>query len=231
MRRMKRLIFAALLMLAIGVGLFVWSEREARLRAERELGLEASRTVAESFEKAAEVKVGTLRGRVVARGEDEGLLGVVRSEQITAMPFSVDYTVDLKKVGPEAYRWDSSRKVLVIEVPDVEVGQPNVDETEASSKQTGIFISRRAALELSRQTSRRASLRSGEAARKPEHLNHARQNARAVIAQLAQAPLAAAGMGSVRVEVSFPWERRAAPDGAGERMDRSRPMEDVVREP
>jgi hypothetical protein len=137
-----------------------------------------------------------------------GLLGVVRSEQITAMPFSVDYTVDLKKVGPEAYRWDAARKVLTVEVPDVEIGQPNVDEREARSKQTGIFISRRAALELSRETSRRATLRSGEAARQPEHLDQARQNARTVITQLAQAPLAAAGMGTVRVEVSFPWERK-----------------------
>ena len=224
---MKRLLILGVLVLLAGAGLLIWSQREARLDAERQLGLDASRVVAESFSKAAEVKVGTLRGRVLARGEDQGLLGVVRSEQVTAMPFSVDYTVDLEALGPGAYRWDAERKLLTVSIPDVEVGQPNIDETRASSQQKGVFISRRAARELATQTSRRADLQSREAARKPEHLSRARENARAVIARLAQGPLAAAGMADVRVEVSFPWESAGQP---GEQIDRSRRMQDVVDE-
>jgi DNA processing protein len=60
---MKRLVLLALLILAAVVAFFAWSQREARLRAERELGLAASRTVAESFSKGAAIKVGTLRGQ------------------------------------------------------------------------------------------------------------------------------------------------------------------------
>ena len=66
-------------------------------------------------------------------------------------------------------------------------------------------------------------------ARRPEHLNKARENARAVLTRMASGPLAAAGIDDVRVAVSFPWEPKSA-TGNGEQMDRSRRIEDVLQE-
>jgi len=221
----------AILVLAVValLGLFAWSQYRARMEAERTLGLEASRVVAEHFSKAAAVKVGTLSGRTVAKGTNEGFLGLVKSEQTTTIPFTVDYFVDVTRIDKGSYRWNPERKTLTVDIPDVTVAKPNIDETSARSRQSGLYISRQASLDLARQTSERAAARSREAAQKAENMQKARENAKAVVARMAQGPLAAAGLGEVRVEVSFPWERkdRSVPM---ERWDQSRRMEDVLEE-
>ena len=210
------------------LALFAWWQRAERIEAERRLGLDASRVVSESFSNAAEVKVGTLNGRIVARGEDRGFLGVIPSEQTTALPFSVDYFVDLDRIGQADYAWDQESKTLTVAIPDVTVGKPNIDETAATSRQKGIYISRRASKELAQQTSRYASARSTQAARDPKRLEQARSNARQVVARMAQAPLQAAGLGEVQVAVKFPWETGDA--SAKERWDQSRRPEEVLKE-
>ncbi|MFN3389094.1 MAG: DUF4230 domain-containing protein [Allosphingosinicella sp.] len=220
-----------LILLAVAlaaIALFAWWQRSERLEAERRLGLDASRVVSESFSNAAEVKVGTLSGRIVAKGEDRGFLGLVPSEQTTQLPFSVDYFVDLDSIGQGDYRWDEATKTLSVAIPDVTVGRPNIDETAAQSRQKGIYISRSASQELARQTSRFANARAMRAAREPERLEQARANARTVVARMAQAPLQAAGLGEVQVAVRFPWETGDA--GAAERWDQSRRPEEVLEE-
>jgi hypothetical protein len=224
-RRHLLILVAALLAAA---ALFAWWQHQQRLEAERRLGLDASRVVSESFSNAAQVKVGTLNGKVVARGQDRGFMGVVPSEQTTAVPFSVDYFVDLDAIGASDYRWDGERRTLTVAVPDVIVGKPNVDETAATSRQKGVYISRRASQELARQTSQFASARSLQAARDPKRLEQARANARQVVARMAQGPLAAAGLGEVNVVVKFPWETGS--QAAGERWDQSRRPEEVLGE-
>lgn len=225
MRKTPLIILAVVL---AAIALFAWWQRAERIEAERRLGLDASRVVSESFSNAAEVKVGTLSGRIVARGEDRGFLGVIPSEQTTALPFSVDYFVDLDSIGQADYRWDEETKTLTVAIPDVTVGKPNIDETAATSRQKGIYISRRASEELARQTSRYANARSMKAAREPKRLDQARANARAVVGRMAQAPLQAAGLGEVNVAVKFPWETGNA--AASERWDQSRRPEEVLKE-
>jgi hypothetical protein len=226
---LKRTQLLILLALVAAVLLFAWWQHAQRQEAERRLGLDASRIVSESFSNAAELKVGTLNGKVVARGEDRGFLGVVPSEQTTAIPFSVDYFVDLNGIGREDYRWDQATRTLSVSIPDVTVARPNIDETAAASRQKGIYISRRAAQELARQTSSFAAARTEQAARAPKRLDQARANARQVVAKMAQGPLQAAGLGEVKVVVKFPWEAgdKAA---AGERWDQSRRPEEVLEE-
>ncbi|HZG07840.1 MAG TPA: DUF4230 domain-containing protein [Allosphingosinicella sp.] len=220
------------LLVAVVLGvlaLFAWWQRSERMEAERRLGLDASRVVAESFSNAAQVKVGTLSGRIVSRGEDRGFLGVVPSEQTSALPFSVDYFIDLNRIGQGDYRWDEATKTLNVAIPDVTVSKPNIDETAASSRQKGVYISRRAAQELAQQTSRHASARSMQAAREPQRLDQARANARTVVSRMAQPPLQAAGLGEVKVVVKFPWET-GDKSTAGERWDQSRRPEEVLEE-
>ena len=229
-RRMKKSLVIAVLAAVALLGLFAWSQYRARMEAERTLGLEASRVVAEHFSKAAAVKVGTLSGKTVAKGTDEGFLGLVKTEQTTTIPFTVDYFVDVTRVDQSSYRWNPETKTLTVDIPDVTVAKPNIDETAARSQQSGLYISRRASLDLARQTSQRAAARSKEAAQKPENMQKARDNAKTVVARMAQGPLAAAGLGEVRVEVSFPWEPKSASAVPAERWDQSRRMEDVLEE-
>jgi hypothetical protein len=229
-RRMRKGLIV-LLAAAVGLlGLFAWSQHSARMEAERTLGLDASRVVAAHFSKAAALKVGTLSGKTVAKGTDERFMGLIKSEQTTTIPFTVDYFVDVSRIDQRSYRWDPETKTLSVEIPDVTVAEPNIDETAAKSHQSGLYISRRASLELARQTSQRAAARSREAAQKPENLKRARENARSVVARMAKGPLGAAGMGDIRVAVSFPWEARAGRDAPAERWDQSRRMEDVLEE-
>ncbi len=146
------------------------------------------------------------------------------------VPYSVDYFVDASKLGPRSYRWEPETKTLTIDIPDVTLGEPNIDEARGVSKQRGWFISRRAALELARQVAQRATLQSRTEAKKPEHLNPARENARNVMANIAAGPLKAAGVDDVRVAVSFPWEPKDYSQRVSEQWDVSRRVEDVLDE-
>jgi hypothetical protein len=227
--RVKRKVLVALAAIVAALAVYAWSQYSARMEAERTLGLNAARVLSEHFSKAAALKVATLSGRVVAQGEDKGFLGLVPTEQRTATPFTVDYFVDLSRLGPSAYRWDPETRTMTIDIPDVTVGKPNIDEARARSEQEGLFISRRAALALAREASARATAASRTAAAKPEHLDRARANARTVVANLAAAPLAAAGLEDVRVAVSFPWEPKAGSADPAQ-MDRSRRIEEVLND-
>jgi hypothetical protein len=227
---MKRIGLAALLVLVAALVIFAWSQRSARVEAERDLGFEASRVLAEKFSSAGDLRVATLSGRVVARGEDRGFMGMLPSEQRSTTPFSVDYFVDLSGLSSRNYRWDPATRTMTIDIPDVTVAPPNVDEARSVSQQKGIFISRRAALENAKEASARATAASKRAAEHPKHLEKARENARTAVTNLAAAPLAAAGLGDVRVAVSFPHEPKQPSAQPVERWDQSRHPKEVLDE-
>ncbi|HEY0028738.1 MAG TPA: DUF4230 domain-containing protein [Allosphingosinicella sp.] len=226
---MKKSNLVLLLMVIGALGYFAWTQYAARREAENKLGLDASRIVSAHFTNRAQLKVGELAGEVTVRGTDKGFLGVLSSETVAVLPFSVNYFMDVSRLGTGSYRWDGKTRTVTIDVPDVMPAKPNIDETAARVQQKGVFISRRASVDLARQVSQRAEARSMQEARRPEHLNKARENARAVLTRMASGPLAAAGIDDVRVAVSFPWEPKSA-TGNGEQMDRSRRIEDVLEE-
>lgn len=228
--RVRNSLIILMLVAVALLGLFAWNQYSARIEAEERLGLDASRVVAERFSNAAALKVGTLTGKTVARAQDEGFMGLIKSEQTTSIPFTVDYFVDVSRLGEQSYRWDPESKTLTVDIPDVTVSQPNIDETAARSAQRGLYISRRASMDLARKTSQRAAARSKQAAQKPENLDKARANARAVVTRMAQGPLAAAGLGDVQVAVRFPWEPRPGAEQPNERWDQSRRPEEVLKE-
>lgn len=228
--RMKKAVIVLVCAVVALLGLFAWSQYSARKEAERTLGLNASRVVSEHFSKAAAVKVGTLSGKTVARAENEGFMGMIKSQQTTTIPFTVDYFVDVSRLGERSYRWDPETKTLTVDIPDVTIAAPNIDETAARSAQSGLYISRSASLDLAKQTSQRAAARSKQAAQKPENMEKARANARAVVERLAEGPLAAAGLEEVQVAVRFPWEPRSGSSEPTEYLDESRRMEDVLKE-
>jgi len=224
---MRKIGLAVLIAAILALLYLAWSQHSARLEAERELGLDAARMVNARFGKAAEVKVGTLSGKVTARARHDGL--IFDSEQTTTIPASVDYFIDLARIDKSSYRWDEGAKTLTIDIPDVTPGKPNMDEAAATASQKGVFISRKAALALARQGSARAAARASATAREPKNLNQARASARELIARLAREPLAATGMTDVKVAVSFPWEPKSG-EALDERWDESRPIEEVLAE-
>jgi len=227
---MKRIAIAAILAIIAALAIYALTQRSARVEAERDLGFEASRVLAERFSAAGDLRVATLKGRVLARGEDKGFLGVLPAEQRMTTPFSVDYFVDLSQLNARSYRWDRETRTMTIDIPDVTVAEPNVDESRASTQQKGLFISRRAAAEMAKEASTRAAAASKQAAQNPKHLEKARASARTAVANLAAAPLAAAGLRDVRVAVSFPWEPKAPSEYPAERWDQSRDPKAVLDE-
>jgi hypothetical protein len=94
-----------------------------------------------------------------------------------------------------------------VTIPDVVPAKPNIDETQRRTLATaGVFVTREAYDNLNRRAAVLATRTANAEAKKPEHLNAARANARKAVAQLLEAPLSVAGLGDVQVEVAFPFD-------------------------
>ena len=220
-----KLAVAALVVLAVGAAIW-WANVRAD-RAERQLGLDAARTLSETFTKARDLRVATLSGEVIARGSDPGFANLLPTSMTVRYPYSVDYFVDLRRVDGSAYRWDAATKTMTVQLPDVVPARPNVDAGGAERiGTTGIFMSRDAAQRLNGQVAARAALRAADSASKREHLDRARASARDAMQDLVETPLRAAGLGEVRVVVRYPWEANTG--GTSVRWDESRSVEQVT---
>ncbi len=203
----RRLTFALIALLLVAVAGGLWWMKARADKAERQLGLEAARTLSETFAKARSLKVASLSGEVIATASDPGYLGMLPSGQTVKYPYSVDYFVDLAALDRTAWLWDAGTKTMTVRLPDVAPAKPNVDASRASYVGTsGLFMTRGAAQRLNVQVAGRAALRAEVSSRKPEHLDRARQSAREAVAGLISAPLAQAGLGEVKVVVRYPWE-------------------------
>lgn len=226
--------FRALLIVVGVVGLvwFGWSQWQARKDAERRaedaetsLGLAASRVVFITFERAADLKVATIRGKIAARGGYDG--AIFHPRQVTTAPVTVDYFLPLASMNEGAYHWDAETKVLTIDAPDVNIGTPNIDMVNAVVKQEGVYISREAGLQMARQAAKRLSSRASEEAKGPKHLNDARESGRKTLEQMARQTLSAVGVSDAKVSVSFPWEPKKGHQPTS-RWDESKPIKDVL---
>lgn len=217
---------AAIAVLAFAAALW-WTNTRAD-RAERQLGLDAARTLSETFAKARDLRVATLSGEVIARGSDPGFARVLPTTMTVRYPYSVDYFLELKRVDPAAYRWDAATRTMTLRLPDIAAAKPNVDAARAERIDTsGVFMSRDAAQRLNTQAAARAALRAAQSAAKLDHMNRARASAKEAMTVLVATPLRAAGLGEVKVAVRYPWE----PDSVGAAIpwDESRAVEQVVR--
>ncbi|MFC3582163.1 DUF4230 domain-containing protein [Sphingomonas hylomeconis] len=214
-------IIAALVIAKIGYDKY--SEKYVVER--RDDGVAVDRIVRATFTGASALKVGSLSGTVQSTASDVRGFGMLSSDKVVKAPFSVDYFVDMARMGGADYRWDQQARVLTILAPDVTVGAPNVDESATSVSETrGLYVTRAAAEALARQVSIGARRTAEVEARKPERIAAARENARRALAKLLGAPLEAAGVGNVRVAIVFPFER----SGTTERWDASRSPQEIL---
>lgn len=192
----------------------------------RDDGQAVTRVVAASFARASALKVGQLSGTVQSTASDSRMWGMLSSDKVVKAPFSVDYFVDVSRMNASAYHWDQAGRTLTIDAPDIYAGKPNVDEAAATLSQTrGLFVTRKAADQLARRASGAAQKAADAEALKPERVAQARDNARRALGALAKGPLQAAGIGGVRVVVTFPQEREQR---SGEQWDMSRSIPEVL---
>jgi hypothetical protein len=226
MAKHRLLILLAAAIVAVAIGAFLW-QRDRAARAEAELGLAASRTLSAVFERAATLKVAQLRGEVLARSESTSAFGMVRNVQTTRAPYSVGYLVDVGRLTPASYRWNADARIMSVDLPAVTVEHANVDLSRARVAQDGIYVSRRSGIAMQQQAAVRLAGAAERKANDPANVAKARDAARTAVAGLIAAPLAAAGLGEVRVVVRFPGEARPA-GIPREQWDMSRSLEEVL---
>jgi hypothetical protein len=227
---MRALLAIAGLVIAALVGWMVW-DRFAETRLETlpdDGGSPVTQVVTARLAGASALKVAELTGTVQATASDTRGLGLLRSGQTVKMPYSVAYFVDLSRLNARDLEWNGQTRTLIIDAPDVIAAPANTDEGRRTLVETsGLFVTRQAGEALGQRTSARATAVAEREAKSPERMAQAREHARAAIARLLGQPLTAAGLGEVRVVVTFPPERSRR---NAEQWDVSRSPQQVMKD-
>ena len=225
LRSWQIVVAVVVMAVALSIGYGWWKDRQ-REQAEAQLGLDSARTLSETFAKARALQVATLRGEVIAIGRDGGWRGMLPSSVTVKYPYSVNYFVDLQRIGRSDFRWNANGRTMSVVIPDVMPQPPIIDVAKAEFTDTsGIFISRAASQRIIRQAGARAQQRARLSAAKPEHIAAARASARDAMQALVSAPLRAANLGQVNVVVRFASEV----DGQRSVVDGSTPIEEIMQ--
>lgn len=150
------------------------------------------------------------------------------AQKTLIMPGTVRYELDLARLRQEDLGWDASTSTLSVTLPPLEIAGPeiNLDEIQEYAGGGVLMALTNAESRLdaaNRERGRQELLRQAQAPL-PQRL--ARDSARRAVERSFAMPLAAAGI-AANVEVRFADEAAA---GAQSRLDRSRRMEDVLRE-
>lgn len=159
-----------------------------------------------AFEKQNRLTVFSAQLSPVVSSEDSRFFGTIRSRQVAVIPARVDYTLDLSQMDRNRLRWDEASNTLDVQLPPLKVGKPNLDEGRAQYLREGLWISRDAQDELTRDNTRLAEQQAVEQAANPVLMGLARSAAKDAIRQNLAIPLEVAGFGEVTVNVRFDGE-------------------------
>lgn len=227
-RRYAGPVAAALLILFVGAAMLVGWQRYNRdyVVTVEDDGSAVTKIIAEKIAGTSALRVSQLNGTIQSTAQDVRGFGLLKSDQVVKMPYSVDYFVDLSGLSASDLEWNPETRTLIVNAPDVVPGKPNVDESRRTLVRTnGVFVTRQAGEELSRRASAHAQARAQASARSPERMAQARGYGRTALSRLMGAPLGAMGFGDARVIVTFPPER---PARRGEQWDVTTPIKDVL---
>ena len=220
----KAAIIIGLLVVAVVAALFLY-QREQTKREEYQTSLGLARILSATFEKQSKLSVGEVTGALDVTTVDPGMFRFLRSAQKVTLPYAVGYQLDLSALDTGDYRWDAKQRTLRVAIPDVVATPPNIDETKRRTLATaGMFVTREAFDNLNRRAALLATRAANDEAKKPEHLNAARANARAAVARLLKTPLSVAGLGDVEVVVAFPFDG----EQVGEQWDVSPSIAEIL---
>ena len=162
-----------------------------------------------AFEKQNRLTVFSAQLSPVVASTDSRLFGAIQSRQVAVIPARVDYTLDLSEMDRNRLAWDPETHTLDVQLPALTVGKPNLDEARAQYLREGIWISRQAQDQLTRNNTRLAERQAVQQAANPVLMGLARSAAKDAIRQNLAIPLEVAGYGDVTVNVRFDGE--AAP--------------------
>lgn len=171
-----------------------------------------------AFEKANRLTVFSAQLAPVVASDDERLLGMLKSRQIAVIPARVDYTLDLSKMTRASMAWDEAAQRLTVTLPPLTVSRPNLDEGRAQYLREGVWITREAQGELTRDNTRQAEQQAVQQAANPVLLNLARAAAKDAVRQNLSAPLQVSGHPQATVIVRFVDEARPSPSGPEGRL-------------
>ena len=221
------------LLLAAFVGYKSYSgyqQRQRDYRVETDNSAAVGKVIVSTFAKQNALKVRTLEGVVQSAAATTGGIGdVLRADKVVKQPFSVDYFVDMSALTLEEYSWDARTKTLSVRAPQVTAARPNIDGSRTTVRNTrGVFVTRDMMDSLDRQVAVGARNQAAAEAAKPDNLLKAQEAAAEAIAANLRGPLAAAGIGDVRVLVVPRSE--AGPAQADQRWDVSRSIAEVLRQ-
>ena len=173
----RRILALAVVLAAVGLfGYLAYQRYDERYVVEQEEdGAAVTKLVTARLSGMSNLKVAELSGTVQSTASDVRGFGWLRSDQVVKMPFSVDYFVDVSRIGAGDVEWVEESRTLIVNAPDVVVARPNTDEGQRSLVRTrGMFVTREAGEELSRRTSLNAQRKAGAEASSPERMAQAR---------------------------------------------------------
>lgn len=160
-----------------------------------------------AFERQNRLTVFSAQLAPVVASNDERLLGLLKSRQIAVIPARVDYTLDLSRITRQHMAWDAARVALTVTLPPLSISRPNLDEGRAQYLREGVWITRTAQDQLTRDNTLLAEQQAAQQAANPVLLDLARSAAKAAIQQNLAIPLQVAGYGEVTVTVRFEGEK------------------------
>ena len=151
----------------------------------------------------------------------------LRTEKTLIMPGTVRYEVDLARLRQRDLSWDDSTDTLTVNLPALEISEPQVDLAEIREYgQGGVLMALTGGeQELDAANRARGRLELMRQAREPMPMRLARDAARRAVERSFAMPMRAAGI-EANVIVRFPEDGGRNPSF----IDHSRSPEEVLRE-
>lgn len=181
----------------------VGDSREAARQAEAIATAQGfAKVIKETLEDKTNLIVQEVNGTLEVTAVNQGT--IFYTWQKSRVPYSVAYSVDLSRVNLSDIRYDESTKTMFVEIPEIVISPPNVDETrKVITGRGGKWTSRDAAENLAARSSKLAVAGAVASANQPEKVRSAREKARLKVDQLFEKPLRVAGKADVNVVVRF----------------------------
>ncbi|NNC59344.1 MAG: DUF4230 domain-containing protein [Erythrobacter sp.] len=159
-----------------------------------------------AFEEQNSLTVFSAEFAPVVASDDSRFFGAIKTRQVAVIPTRVTYSVELGAVDRSRLSWDEASETLSVQLPQITVGKPNLDEARAQYLREGIWITREAQDALTRDNTQLAEREARKQATNPVLMKLARDAARQAITQNLAIPLEVAGFGDVKVVVRFDGE-------------------------
>ena len=222
-------IAIAVVVLVAWIGTCQWRAAEERRRDEEIATAEGlAQVVSTTFAGRTDLNVSNISGTIDVTSVHRGTF--FDSKLKSVLPYSVDYFVDLSGLGADDARFDPATRTLFVEIPNVRIAEPNIDLTKGKvGEAEGFWVSRQASASLIRRAVKLTREKADENARKPEHLNRAKDEARRRIAALLEVPVKASRFQNVKVVARFAGEAADDPSYLDRSLSYNQAMEEARR--